>query len=145
VGRHVASAAALGRGPALEWDGSARRLGPRRPDTPSVTLTTNTPWDRQFHQHPHHTPHHGAKEARHRTGASLQGDSGVMAWVDEPRFSLLIGSQREVDDELCPRLMLMDAEARTRLSDECTNDFDPDAAVAFTIEARWQTGTFITD
>jgi hypothetical protein len=41
--------------------------------------------------------------------------------------------------------MLMDAEGRTRLSDECTNDFDPDAAVAFNIEAGWQTGTFITD
>ena len=39
----------------------------------------------------------------------------------------------------------MDAEGRTRLSDECMNDFDPDAAVAFDVEGRWQTGTFIAD
>ena len=41
--------------------------------------------------------------------------------------------------------MLMDAEGRTGLSNERTNDLDPDAAVAFDVEGRWQTGTFITD
>ena len=76
-------------GEVLRWNGTARHVASALADRtlrhdPTSTLTTNTPWHRPFHQHPHHTPHHGAKEARHRTGVSLQGASGVTAWVDEP-------------------------------------------------------------
>jgi hypothetical protein len=115
--------------------GKATALMPPRPPQPQRTEPSRRAWG-----------HGNCEVARRRPGISLQAVPGLACCrPTNRRLSPGLRSQGKVDDEFRPRVMLVDAEARTSLSDERTNDFDPDAAVAFNVEGRWQTATFITD